>query len=121
MAYVRDLTDLAHLHVEFSAESLVRGLLDVTLESVDELVARADSFSSVRWISREVAPTLALLERGITLDPRSLAQSGAVELPRWLLEQSVAITNHRYGNVHAGAKPACLGLGEVKHHLGDVR
>ncbi|MHB8378371.1 MAG: proline dehydrogenase family protein [Acidimicrobiales bacterium] len=116
LAYVRGLTDLARLHVEFSAESLVRGLLDVTLESVDELVARADSFASVRWISREVAPTLALLERGVSLDPRSLAQFGAVEMPRWLLEQSVAITNHRYGNVHAGPKPECLGLGDAGHH-----
>lgn len=116
LAYVRGLIDLAHLHVEFSAESLVRGLLDVTLESVDELVARAGSFSSVRWISREVAPTLALLENGVSVDPRALAQSGAVELPRWLLEQSVAITNHRYGNVHAGPKPQCLGLDEGKHH-----
>jgi RHH-type proline utilization regulon transcriptional repressor/proline dehydrogenase/delta 1-pyrroline-5-carboxylate dehydrogenase len=116
LAYVRGLVDLAHLHVEFSAESLVRGLLDVTLESVDELVARANSFSGVRWISREVAPTLALLESGVSVDPRALAQSGAVELPRWLLEQSVAITNHRYGNVHAGPKPQCLGLGERKHH-----
>jgi RHH-type proline utilization regulon transcriptional repressor/proline dehydrogenase/delta 1-pyrroline-5-carboxylate dehydrogenase len=115
LAYVRGLVDLAHLHVEFSAESLVRGLLDVTLESVDELVARADSFSSVRWISRESAPTQALLEKGVSLDPRALAQSGAVELPRWLLEQSVTITNHRYGNVHAGPKPDCLGLGEGKH------
>jgi RHH-type proline utilization regulon transcriptional repressor/proline dehydrogenase/delta 1-pyrroline-5-carboxylate dehydrogenase len=112
LAYVRGLIDLAHLHVEFSAESLVRGLLDVTLESVDELVARCDAFSSVRWISREVAPTLALLEKGVSVDPRALAQAGAVELPRWLLEQSVAITNHRYGNVHAGPKPQCLGLGE---------
>jgi RHH-type proline utilization regulon transcriptional repressor/proline dehydrogenase/delta 1-pyrroline-5-carboxylate dehydrogenase len=116
LGYVRALIDLAHLHVEFSAASLVRGLLDVTLESIDELVDRADSFSSVRWISREVAPTLALLERGVSLDPRALAQSGAVELPRWLLEQSVAITNHRYGNVNAGPKPQCLGLGELKHH-----
>jgi RHH-type proline utilization regulon transcriptional repressor/proline dehydrogenase/delta 1-pyrroline-5-carboxylate dehydrogenase len=116
LAYVRGLIDLAHLHAEFSADSLVRGLLDVNLESVDELVARADSFSSVRWISREVAPTQALLERGVTVDPRALAQSGAVELPRWLLEQSVAITNHRYGNVHAGPKPQCLGLSEGKHH-----
>jgi len=116
LAYVRCLVDVARLHVEFSAESLVRGLLDVTLESVDELVARADAVSRVRWISREVAPTLALLEKGVTLDPRALAQSGAVELPRWLLEQSVAVTSHRYGNVHAGPKPACLGLGEEKRY-----
>jgi hypothetical protein len=48
----------------------------------------------------------------VSVDPRPLAQSGAVELPRWLHEQSVSITNHRYGNVHAGPKPLCLGLGE---------
>jgi RHH-type proline utilization regulon transcriptional repressor/proline dehydrogenase/delta 1-pyrroline-5-carboxylate dehydrogenase len=91
---------------------LVRGLLDVTLESVQELVNRSASFSKVRWLSGEVAPTLALLESGVSVDTRALAQSGSVELPRWLLEQSVAITNHRYGNVHAGPKPLCRGLGE---------
>jgi hypothetical protein len=48
----------------------------------------------------------------VSLDPRELAQAGDVELSRWLQEQSVAITNHRYGNVHAGPKPACRGLGE---------
>jgi RHH-type proline utilization regulon transcriptional repressor/proline dehydrogenase/delta 1-pyrroline-5-carboxylate dehydrogenase len=110
--YLRGLIELAGLDVEFSAESLVRGLLDVTLESVQELVNRSASFSKVRWLSGEVAPTLALLESGVSVDTRALAQSGSVELPRWLLEQSVAITNHRYGNVHAGPKPLCRGLGE---------
>jgi RHH-type proline utilization regulon transcriptional repressor/proline dehydrogenase/delta 1-pyrroline-5-carboxylate dehydrogenase len=110
--YVRALIELAGFDVEFSAASLVKGLLDVTLESVDEFTARADSFAKVRWLSREPAPTLALLGKGVSIETRVLAQSGSVELPRWLLEQSVAITNHRYGNVHAGPKPLCLGLGE---------
>jgi RHH-type proline utilization regulon transcriptional repressor/proline dehydrogenase/delta 1-pyrroline-5-carboxylate dehydrogenase len=114
LEYLRGLIELAGLEVEFSAESLVKGLLDVTLERVDELVQRGGAFSKVRWLSGEVAPTLALLEMGISVDARVLAQSGTVELPRWLLEQSVAITNHRYGNVHAGPKPLCLGLGEWK-------
>jgi RHH-type proline utilization regulon transcriptional repressor/proline dehydrogenase/delta 1-pyrroline-5-carboxylate dehydrogenase len=66
-----------------------------------------------------MAPTLALLEHGVSVDPRALAQSGDVELPRWLLEQSVAITNHRYGNVRAGPKPESPGLGEGKHRFAD--
>ena len=61
-------------------------------------------------MSRETAPTAALLERGVSCDPRPLAQAGAVELTRWLLEQSVTITNHRYGNTHAGPKPHGPGL-----------
>ena len=42
---------------------------------------------------------------------QKLAASG-VEAPRWLHEQSVAITSHRYGNTHAGPRPRCPGLGE---------
>jgi RHH-type proline utilization regulon transcriptional repressor/proline dehydrogenase/delta 1-pyrroline-5-carboxylate dehydrogenase len=113
LAYVRGLVALATLNVEFSADTLVKGLVDVTLESVGELVDRAGSLTKVRWLSTDVAPASALLGVGVSVDSRALAQSGAVELPRWLLEQSVAITNHRYGNVHAGPKPTCVGLGEV--------
>jgi RHH-type proline utilization regulon transcriptional repressor/proline dehydrogenase/delta 1-pyrroline-5-carboxylate dehydrogenase len=112
LKYLRGLVELAGLDVAFSADTLIRGVLDITLESVDELCDRADSFAKVRWLSEETAPSLALLERGISVDARCLAQNGAVELTRWLLEQSVSITNHRYGNVHAGPKPLCLGLGE---------
>jgi RHH-type proline utilization regulon transcriptional repressor/proline dehydrogenase/delta 1-pyrroline-5-carboxylate dehydrogenase len=108
--YLRGLVELSGIRVEFSAERPVPGLFDVTLEAIDGLVARASSLSKVRWLSAESAPTLALLQEGVNLDPRPLAQAGDVELPRWLLEQSVAITNHRYGNVHAGPKPRCRGL-----------
>jgi RHH-type proline utilization regulon transcriptional repressor/proline dehydrogenase/delta 1-pyrroline-5-carboxylate dehydrogenase len=110
LAYLRGLKELAGLELDVSAESVMRGVVDLTLESVDELVARVPSTTKVRWLSRETAPTLALLERGVSVDPRELAQAGAVELSRWLQEQSVAITNHRYGNVHAGPKPLCRGL-----------
>jgi hypothetical protein len=112
LGYLRALKELAGFDVDFSADSVIRGVVDLTLESVSELVARASSTTKVRWLSRETAPTLALLERGVSVDPRELAQAGAVELSRWLQEQSVAITNHRYGNVHAGPKPNCRGLGE---------
>ncbi len=110
--YLEGLVALAGLDVEFSADTLLKGVLDVTLENVDEFCDRADTFDKVRWLSAATPPSLALLERGVSVDARPLAQNGAVELPRWLHEQSVAITNHRYGNVHAGPKPLCLGLGE---------
>jgi RHH-type proline utilization regulon transcriptional repressor/proline dehydrogenase/delta 1-pyrroline-5-carboxylate dehydrogenase len=111
--YLRGLIELTGIRVEFSAERPVPGLFDVTLEGIDELVVRASSSTKVRWLSVEAAPTVALLEQGVNVDRRALAQAGDVELPRWLLEQSVAITNHRYGNVHAGPKPNVRGLGEL--------
>jgi RHH-type proline utilization regulon transcriptional repressor/proline dehydrogenase/delta 1-pyrroline-5-carboxylate dehydrogenase len=85
---------------------------NATIELVSSLVARAPSFSRVRWLTMESAPTVQFLERGITVDRRPLAQRGDVETPRWLLEQSVAITHHRYGNVNGGPKPNCPGLGD---------
>lgn len=59
----------------------------------------------VRWLSKKPAPTVELLERGISLDLRPIAARGDIEAPRWVLEQSVSITNHRYGNVGAGPVP----------------
>ncbi len=79
-----------------------------TAESIDELVDRAEY--KVRWLSGEVAPRKELLAKGVSLDGRPVAQRGDIEAPRWLLEQSVAITYHRYGNVNGGPKPACKGL-----------
>ena len=59
----------------------------------------------VRWLSSEAPPTLEALSAGISIDRRPIAARGDVEAPRWLLEQSVSITNHRYGNVGAGPQP----------------
>ena len=64
-----------------------------------------DGADKVRWLSSEEPPILALLEKGISIDRRPIAARGDVEVPRWLLEQSVSITNHRYGNVGAGPQP----------------
>ncbi len=112
LAYVRGLVATATLDVEFSSDAPIKGLLDVTLESVVELADRARGVAKVRWLSREAPPTSTLLSAGVSVDTRPLAQAGSVELTRWLLEQSVAITNHRYGNTHAGPKPLCRGLGQ---------
>jgi RHH-type proline utilization regulon transcriptional repressor/proline dehydrogenase/delta 1-pyrroline-5-carboxylate dehydrogenase len=98
----------------YSAASRVGVFGDPTIETVDELIARAGSMSRVRWLSGEVAPTVELLEEGVTVDRRPIAQRGDIEMPRWLREQSVAITHHRYGNVNAGPKPRCPGLGAEK-------
>jgi RHH-type proline utilization regulon transcriptional repressor/proline dehydrogenase/delta 1-pyrroline-5-carboxylate dehydrogenase len=95
----------------FSAGREVKGVANVTRESVDELIARSAAIGKVRWLSNELAPVGALLDNGVSTDRRPLAQSGAIEGPRWLLEQSVAMTRHRYGNINAGPKPVCRGLG----------
>jgi len=46
----------------------------------------------VRWLSNEVAPSVELLQHGISVDRRVLVQRGDIEMARWILEQSVSIT-----------------------------
>jgi len=61
----------------------------------------------VRWLSSVTVPhevVALLVELGISLDRRALAINGGVEAPRWLKEQSIAITNHRHGNIGAGPR-----------------
>jgi RHH-type proline utilization regulon transcriptional repressor/proline dehydrogenase/delta 1-pyrroline-5-carboxylate dehydrogenase len=99
-AYAKFISDLTGAAVEFSSSKE---------ESVAELVERARG--KVRWLSHEEPPRAALLAKGISLDMRPIAQRGDIETPRWLLEQSVCITYHRYGNTNGGPKPACPGLG----------
>jgi RHH-type proline utilization regulon transcriptional repressor/proline dehydrogenase/delta 1-pyrroline-5-carboxylate dehydrogenase len=74
-----------------------------THEVFDQLAVQHDRIEKVRWLSSEEVPELALLELGISIDKREIADSAAVEMPRWLREQSISITNHRYGNI--GAAP----------------
>jgi RHH-type transcriptional regulator, proline utilization regulon repressor / proline dehydrogenase / delta 1-pyrroline-5-carboxylate dehydrogenase len=109
---LREFRALTGLDVSLSSAFDVVAVPEVTKESIDELVQRCPTYSKVRWLSKEVVPVGALLERGISVDRRPLAQAGDVEGPRWFLEQSVAMTRHRYGNVHAGPKPLCRGLSE---------
>jgi RHH-type transcriptional regulator, proline utilization regulon repressor / proline dehydrogenase / delta 1-pyrroline-5-carboxylate dehydrogenase len=87
------------------------GRPDVAEVALDEVAARAPGNARLRWLSAEDPPVEALGERGVSLDRRPLAQAGHVEAPRWLLEQSVAVTAHRYGNPRAGPRPAVPGLG----------
>jgi RHH-type transcriptional regulator, proline utilization regulon repressor / proline dehydrogenase / delta 1-pyrroline-5-carboxylate dehydrogenase len=109
---VRAIEALTGAKISFSSALDVIAVPEVKKESIDELVQRCTTFAKVRWLSREVAPVGEFLEFGISTDRRRLAQAGEVEVPRWLLEQSVAMTRHRYGNINAGPKPNCKGLGE---------
>jgi RHH-type transcriptional regulator, proline utilization regulon repressor / proline dehydrogenase / delta 1-pyrroline-5-carboxylate dehydrogenase len=68
------------------------------------------NFSRVRWLASGKPPIYEMLKRGISVDHRPIAQRGDIEAPRWLVEQSVSITYHRYGNPNGGPKPACSGL-----------
>ena len=109
-SFVRSITDLMGLDVSFSAPTSDAHAGDLKVESIEELLARAGALGRVRWLSSEPPPTLEMLRHGVTVDRRPLAQRGDIEAPRWLVEQSVAITYHRYGNVNAGPKPMCRGL-----------
>jgi RHH-type proline utilization regulon transcriptional repressor/proline dehydrogenase/delta 1-pyrroline-5-carboxylate dehydrogenase len=110
-SFLEGLATLTGARIAYSAQGEVAGVADLLRESVDELVARSSALAKVRWLSGEVAPASALLERGVSTDRRPIAQSGAVEAPRWFCEQSVAMTRHRYGNVNAGPKPVASGIG----------
>jgi len=98
-AFAKFISDLTGAAIEFSNSKE---------ESIEQLVARASG--KVRWLSHETPPRAALLARGVSLDNRPIAQRGDIEAPRWLLEQSVCITYHRYGNTNGGPKPTCPGL-----------
>jgi RHH-type proline utilization regulon transcriptional repressor/proline dehydrogenase/delta 1-pyrroline-5-carboxylate dehydrogenase len=93
-----------------SSDSLIPGLANLVVESTDEFANHAKEFDRVRWLSAEVPPVNELMINGISCDRRPVTSRGDIEISRWFLEQSVSITQHRYGNTNAGPKPACKGL-----------
>ena len=105
LQYLTALQRLTHTPVFLSCEERVYSSLRVIVESMQQFEARVNT-ERVRILSGEPVKTVALLERGCSVDRRPLAANGAVEVPRWLHEQSVSITNHRYGNVGSGPHPA---------------
>ncbi|MCU0263678.1 MAG: bifunctional proline dehydrogenase/L-glutamate gamma-semialdehyde dehydrogenase [Candidatus Nanopelagicales bacterium] len=86
---------------------------DTVVESVADAVLRVarGEVSRVRWLSSEDPGDLAVvgLNAGVSVDRRPIASSVAVEGPRWMHEQSVCVTAHRYGNVGAGPQPRVPG------------
>ena len=93
-----------------SSDSLIPGLANLVVESADEFAHHAKEFDRVRWLSAEVPPVNELMKNGISCDRRPITSRGDIEISRWFLEQSVSITQHRYGNTNAGPKPDCRGL-----------
>jgi len=112
LAFIRFVQATTGVEVEFSAATPHEAVEDLRVESATELVDRTPEVGRLRWLSAEDPPVYEMLSGGVTIDRRAITQRGDVELTRWLVEQSVSITNHRYGNVHAGPKPACRGLAE---------
>ncbi|MGV1005012.1 MAG: bifunctional proline dehydrogenase/L-glutamate gamma-semialdehyde dehydrogenase [Candidatus Nanopelagicales bacterium] len=82
---------------------------DTVVEDTSAALARVANgeVSRVRWISGEEPGDLVDLglQAGVPIDRRPIAGWAPVEGPRWMHEQSVCITNHRYGNVGAGPHP----------------
>jgi RHH-type proline utilization regulon transcriptional repressor/proline dehydrogenase/delta 1-pyrroline-5-carboxylate dehydrogenase len=103
--YLLWVAETTKTSIEWSSATTDSRVPVVRIEGVDELIERSTEIDKVRWLSQEIAPSLELLEKGISVDTRPVASRGDVEMPRWLLEQSVSITNHRYGNVGAGPAP----------------
>ncbi len=85
-------------------------LVGARIEITNSIKKINGDYARVRWLAASLAPTLELLREGISVDLRPIAQRGDIEAPRWLQEQSVAITHHRYGNTNGGPKPICPGL-----------
>jgi RHH-type proline utilization regulon transcriptional repressor/proline dehydrogenase/delta 1-pyrroline-5-carboxylate dehydrogenase len=69
-----------------------------------------EKYVRIRWLASSKPPIYEEFQKGISVDHRPIAQRGDIEASRWLVEQSVAITYHRYGNPNGGPKPGCSGL-----------
>ncbi len=93
-----------------SSDSLIPRLPNLVVESVEEFAQHAKEFDRVRWLSAEIPPVYELMKNGISCDRRPITLRGDIEIARWFLEQSVSITQHRYGNTNAGPKPSCSAL-----------
>ena len=57
-----------------------------------------DKYSLVRWLSREPAPEW-IYKYNFPVDTNHIVQNPQRELFSWVREQSISITNHRYGNI----------------------
>ena len=66
-----------------------------------------DKYSLVRWLSREPAPDW-IYKHNFSVDTNHIVQNPQRELFSWTREQSVSITNHRYGNI--GFSPVSIDI-----------
>ncbi len=92
--------------------SLIAELLKINVKTVsmNTLLAEESTldmtiFEKIRWLSTNKKIPTHIFNSGATVDERGMTQSGSQELLCWVKEQSISITNHRYGNVGAGPQP----------------
>ncbi len=109
IAAIQSISKITTTGISWSATEKDSRIPHLTVESIEDLSLRIAGQKvapdKVRWLSAEQAPSLTLLTAGISIDKRAITCVASVEMQRWLHEQSIAITNHRYGNVGAGPRP----------------
>ena len=84
--------------------------INIKVVSIDLLLAEESTldmsiFEKIRWISTNKEIPTHIFNSGAIVDERGLSQNGSQELLCWVKEQSISITNHRYGNIGAGPQP----------------
>ena len=87
---------------------VVVAISNVSTESEAQLRERVEQFGIERVRSLVAVSDglrLWLVERGIGLDERAVSSHGRVELARWVKEQSISETIHRYGRITGSALP----------------
>ena len=76
---------------------------DATIETADSLADRqaASGVDLLRLLEVDAGNQLrtAAHRAGIAVDDAPPVGAAEIELPRWLREQSVTITNHRHGRI----------------------
>ena len=84
--------------------------INIKVVSIGLLLAEESSldisiYEKIRWISTNKEIPTHIFNSGATVDERGLSQNGKQELLCWVKEQSISITNHRYGNIGSGPQP----------------
>ena len=84
--------------------------INIKIVSIDILLGEDSTldittFEKIRWLSTNKEIPTHIFNSGATVDERGMAQNGSQELLCWVKEQSISITNHRYGNIGSGPQP----------------
>ena len=90
------ISELLNINIKITSE--------VTLLSPDSNLDLS-LFEKIRWIAKSKEIPTQIFNSGATVDERGLSQNGKQELLCWVKEQSISITNHRYGNIGSGPQP----------------
>ena len=96
--------------VQFSS-GIQLDVADVTVESASDLARRlADERPErLRLLSADSVAAIALrraaFDAGVTVDGTEPVADGRIELRRWLREQAISITAHRYGSSNGAPMP----------------